>query len=168
MDKVEKFGNIVHNMVGRVEAVMATPEHQLDFLGRVAAANLASYEEIVKSPSSTEDLTNTLFNFVEVGMVGHLYIQRSTRANALANQMTDLYARKNADYGNSFDRSMDKFGLVVSAIRIGDKVNRLASLIAKHDEGEVKDESIADTFIDLACYAVMTLMWMHEKGLTTD
>ena len=77
--------------------------------------------------------------------------------------MTDLYARKNRDYGNSFDRSMDKFGLVVAAIRIGDKVNRLQSLIEKGG-AEVKDESIADTFIDLACYSIMTLMWMEGKA----
>ena len=84
------------------------------------------------------------------------------QVSKLANQMTDLYARKNRDYGNSFDKSMDKFGLVVAAIRIGDKVNRLQSLIEKGG-AEVKDESIADTFIDLACYSIMTLMWMEGK-----
>ena len=59
--------------------------------------------------------------------------------------------------------SMEKFGMVVAAIRIGDKVNRLQSLLAKHGEAEVKDESIADTFMDMACYAIMTLMWIHGR-----
>ena len=85
------------------------------------------------------------------------------KVSRLANQMTDLYARKNRDYGNGFDKSMDKFGLVVAAIRIGDKVNRLQSLVAKRGEAEVKDESLADTFMDLACYSIMTMMWLRDK-----
>ena len=58
---------------------------------------------------------------------------------------------------------MDKFGLVVAAIRIGDKVNRLQSLVAKRGEAEVKDESLADTFMDLACYSIMTMLWLRDK-----
>lgn len=57
------------------------------------------------------------------------------------------------------------FGLVVSAIRIGDKVNRLQSLVAKKGQAEVKGESIADSFMDLACYAIMTYMWLVREGV---
>ena len=107
-----------------------------------------------------------LVEMIQDGMQGclHMLDFEYSEAEELANNMTDLYARKNRDYGNSFDKSMDKFGLVVSAIRIGDKVNRLQSLIAKRGQAEVKDESLADTFIDLACYAIMTLMWLDSKG----
>lgn len=105
-----------------------------------------------------------LSDIAKDSMQAHLHTQDYEDADAkvLANQMTDLYARKNRDYGNSFDKSMDKFGLVVAAIRIGDKVNRLRSLIEK-GSAEVKDESLADTFIDLACYSIMTLMWLDGK-----
>ena len=70
---------------------------------------------------------------------------------------------KVTQFGNSFDKSMDKFGLVVAAIRIGDKVNRLQSLVAKRGQAEVKDESLADTFMDLACYSIMTMLWLRDK-----
>lgn len=91
----------------------------------------------------------------------------------MVDKMTNLYQRKNSDYGNAFEKSMDKFGVIVSAIRIGDKVNRLDSLCEKYrpkDEDAVphplplvKDESMGDTFIDLACYAIMTIMWLNQK-----
>ena len=93
----------------------------------------------------------------------HKFAERNSFICSTSNKMTDLYARKNRDYGNSFDKSMDKFGLVVAAIRIGDKVNRLQSLVAKQGQAEVKDESIADTFMDLACYSIMTMMWMRDQ-----
>ena len=34
----------------------------------------------------------------------------------LANQLIEIQKRKNADYGSSFDQTLDEFGLVASAI----------------------------------------------------
>ena len=77
----------------------------------------------------------------------------------IAKGMIETYIRKNHDYGNSFDKSLDKFGLVASVVRIGDKMNRIESLVQK--EAMVQDESIRDTLLDMANYAIMTLMWMN-------
>lgn len=74
--------------------------------------------------------------------------------------LKDIYNRKNADYGNSFDKSLDEFGLVASVVRMSDKMERIKSLTNK--EAEVKDESIEDTLIDLANYAIMTVLWMKK------
>lgn len=71
-------------------------------------------------------------------------------------ELTDIYMAKNADYGNSFHKSFEKFGFVMAAIRLGDKLNRferLTSCIEHH----VKTESIRDTLLDLANYAIMTV-----------
>ena len=167
-DKVIKFGNYAHNISQNIENVLYNYEDNeapLDFYAGYAACNLATLENlVVADESDANDVALTLANLVEAGMAGAAHLLGlKGRVSNLANQMTDLYARKNRDYGNSFDRSMDKFGLVVAAIRIGDKVNRLQSLIAKGG-AEVKDESLADTFIDLSCYAIMTLMWMEGKA----
>ncbi|MCY3026201.1 MULTISPECIES: nucleotide modification associated domain-containing protein [Aerococcus] len=81
---------------------------------------------------------------------------------SITDEMANLYDRKNSDYGNSFDRSIDQFGLVASAVRLGDKYNRFSQLINANQQ--VKDESIRDTLIDLANYAVMTILWLDEKG----
>ena len=80
----------------------------------------------------------------------------------ITQQMTEVYKRKNQDYGNSFDKTLDEFGLVAGLIRINDKVSRLKS-IYKSSEIRVKDERIEDTLLDLANYAVMSLQWLTEN-----
>ena len=41
-------------------------------------------------------------------------------------------------------------------------MNRIESLTKK--EAQVKDESIKDTLLDMANYAIMTVMWMDKKS----
>lgn len=91
-----------------------------------------------------------------------------TLSNTSAHQFKDVvkgmletYVRKNHDYGNSFDKSLDKFGLVASVVRIGDKMNRIESLVQK--KAMIQDESIRDTLLDMANYAIMTVMWMDNQ-----
>ena len=79
----------------------------------------------------------------------------------ITSNMAKTYAAKNHDYGNSFEQSLDKFGLVASVVRLGDKMNRIESLTKK--EAQVKDESIKDTLLDMANYAIMTVMWMNKN-----
>ena len=80
----------------------------------------------------------------------------------LTANMVALYEEKNRNYGNSFDKSLDEDGLLVSKIRLGDKYNRFCSLLKQNSEGTT-DESIVDTLIDLANYAIMTVMWMEDQ-----
>lgn len=82
-------------------------------------------------------------------------------------QMRDLYVGliqtyidKNSDYGNSFDQSLTEFGFVASAVRMTDKLNRFKTLIDK-PQSEV-EESLCDTLLDLANYAVMTARYIKE------
>ena len=42
---------------------------------------------------------------------------------------------------------------------MNDKMERIESLMNK--ESLVKDESIKDTLLDMANYAIMTVMWMN-------
>lgn len=77
-------------------------------------------------------------------------------------KMAELYEEKNRNYGNSFDKSLDEDGLLVSKIRLGDKYNRFSSLLKQKSEG-TSDESIVDTLVDLANYAIMTVMWMKDQ-----
>ncbi len=79
----------------------------------------------------------------------------------LTKEMNELYERKNRDYGNSFDQTLDEFGVVAGLIRMNDKMNRIKSIYNK--DTNVKDESLEDTLIDLANYAVMTLKWLNNK-----
>ena len=75
----------------------------------------------------------------------------------IVTNMNEMYKSKNEDYGYSFDKSLDKFGLLSSLIRLTDKMNRFEQLI--DNDSKVNDESIEDTLLDMANYAIMTVMW---------
>lgn len=80
----------------------------------------------------------------------------------LVNLMASTYARKNEDYGDSFGKSVDRYGPIAALTRMSDKWNRLENLMLKGKEGLVADESLKDTLIDLACYCVMTVIALDK------
>lgn len=80
----------------------------------------------------------------------------------ITTDMAKTYAAKNHDYSNSFEQSCNKFGIIASVVRLGDKMNRIESLAIK--KAEVKDESIKDTLLDMANYAIMTVMWLNTQS----
>lgn len=81
----------------------------------------------------------------------------------LVNQLIDTQKRKNADYGSSFDQTLNEFGLVASATRMSDKFNRFKSLMRCGSSARVEDEKIEDTLMDLAAYAIMTVEWIKKN-----
>lgn len=70
--------------------------------------------------------------------------------------LADLYERKNHDYGDSFGKSFQEYGMTMPCIRLEDKLNRLKSLTKS--DAQVTDENIDDTLMDLANYAIMTII----------
>lgn len=77
-------------------------------------------------------------------------------------ELTDLYERKNHDYGDSFHTTFDEEGMAMVRIRLSDKLNRLKSL-TRGEQQMVADESIRDTLMDLANYAIMTIIELEDK-----
>ena len=82
----------------------------------------------------------------------------------ITDYMYQIYEKKNADYGDSFSKTFEEFGLTSSAVRLNDKMERFKKLIKQ--DAQVKDETIKDTLLDLANYAVLTLVEMskHETN----
>lgn len=78
-------------------------------------------------------------------------------------KMGDIFAVKNEKYGNSFEVSVDKYGMIAALTRISDKFNRIENLILTCDNG-TDDEAITDTLIDMANYCVMTAVYMKNAG----
>lgn len=76
--------------------------------------------------------------------------------------LRNLYEAKNRDYGDSFGKSFEEWGLPMACIRLGDKLNRLSSF-AKGQEMLVQDERVEDTLMDLANYAIMTLVELNMR-----
>ena len=83
---------------------------------------------------------------------------------SICEELNEIYAQKNHDYGDSFGKGYAEYGIVMAVIRLEDKLNRLKSLIKA--ESLVKDESINDTLMDLANYAIMTVI--ERERTTTD
>lgn len=84
--------------------------------------------------------------------------EKVLRHKEICDGLNELYARKNHDYGDSFHTTFVEEGLAMARIRLGDKFSRLSC--NDRDQQQVTDESIRDTLLDLANYAIMTVLEM--------
>jgi len=75
-------------------------------------------------------------------------------------EIKNLLIRKNHDYGNSFSKQFEKYGLLSGIIRLDDKMSRLDSLIQNK---ALVNESIEDTVADIAGYAILLLIELRKK-----
>lgn len=81
--------------------------------------------------------------------------------------LNKIYEQKNHDYGDSFHDTFVEEGLAMARIRLSDKLNRFKKLsrLTREDGKLVKDESIEDTLLDLANYAIMTVMELRLEKM---
>lgn len=86
------------------------------------------------------------------------------RFGIIIEKMLNIFRKKNHDYGNSFEQSLNEEGLAASRIRMGDKWNRYKTLSRPRMDAQVNDESIRDTLLDLANYAIMTVIWLDKQN----
>lgn len=80
-----------------------------------------------------------------------------TEHEKICKELNALYSAKNHDYGDSF-RKTRKIVPDSILVRLHDKLGRLDSLLMAPESAKVKDESIDDTLMDLANYAIMELV----------
>ena len=76
-------------------------------------------------------------------------------------ELHKMLVSKNIDYGNSFDKGIERFGLTGAVIRLYDKLNRLVNLDG--DDGEVVGEASLDTMRDVIGYLMLTLHYYQNK-----
>lgn len=74
----------------------------------------------------------------------------------ICTNLHQIYVSKNNDYGDSFSKTRKEFDNAI-LVRLSDKLERIKSLYKKTDR-QVKDESIEDTLLDLANYAIMEVV----------
>ena len=167
------FGNIAHNIVPKVEHMLDGIDEAiaqpLEGLADATALCLEKMDEFIllkeASDEQCQEYMSDVMKLAVIAMSGHLYLLGgASTASKVANQMVDTYKRKNADYCDIFGASLDKYGPVAAHVRMSDKINRLQSLVVRKQTAQVKDESIADTFLDLACYAIMHLVYIEMKS----
>lgn len=85
----------------------------------------------------------------------------------LCKEMNVLYAKKNHDYGDSFHEMFIEEGWASARIRLTDKLKRFKQLTKNPDSQQIKDESVRDTLIDLANYALMSVLELDESNDAT-
>lgn len=92
-------------------------------------------------------------------MESNNYPKNVTMFKQVTEELFNLYVIKNHDYGDAFNKGMNELGPVYGISRLFDKMNRLIALHGKEDEAQVLDEKYEDTLLDLANYAIMTIVY---------
>ena len=91
--------------------------------------------------------------------------EKVLKHKAICDGLNELYARKNHDYGDSFHQTFAEEGLAMARIRLGDKFSLFKTLsrlsCSDGNQQKVTDESIEDTLLDMANYAIMTVLEMR-------
>lgn len=84
-------------------------------------------------------------------------------------KLKKTFLKKNHDYGSSVKKNYDKFesygkneGLKYVFGRIAEKHDRLENLIYGNHTNQVTDESIEDTLLDMANYAILAAVSIQE------
>ena len=90
-----------------------------------------------------------------IGGIGKMEIRQ------IALEIAQLVEKKNHDYDNSFDKTMDKYGDTAYFLRIEDKLNRLINLSKK--QAKVSDENVEDTLKDIIGYTLLMLNYKNKK-----
>lgn len=93
---------------------------------------------------------------------GRAMTEDECRHKKILDEMADTFSKKNSDYGNAFEEILDDFGASYAVGRLKEKLKRLTKLVVSNKQ-EVKDESIEDTLLDMANYAVLTIMWLQKQ-----
>lgn len=85
---------------------------------------------------------------------------------AIQDKLVNIYAKKNHDYGDSFNQGCNELGVGYAFSRIFDKTKRFQTLakgiMNNNLSIEVQDETVEDTIMDLANYCVMYLAWRDK------
>lgn len=83
------------------------------------------------------------------------------RHEEICKKLNEVYVQKNRAYGDSFSDTYRKLGIISAVTRMTDKMNRIQNLSVNKniDKG---DESLIDSCLDLANYAIMTVMELEK------
>lgn len=79
---------------------------------------------------------------------------------AITDEMFDTFKAKNHDYSNSFAKLFKECGMTYAYGHLAEKLERVKSLMK--DEAKVKGEGMKDSLLDLANYAILTVMEIEK------
>lgn len=123
----------------------------------------SAFVKVMRSFDKDFVLSNTLSNIWNEMMGRALEdVSNDNGYDAVLKEMKDTYERKNADYGNSFEKTLNEFGLIPGIAQIYHKFERVKQLV-KSPDAKV-NESMRDSLLDMCNYIAMTVAWMDKEG----
>lgn len=84
------------------------------------------------------------------------------RFKEITDKMFETFKAKNHDYGSSFSNLFKECGMAYAYGHMAEKLERVKSLMK--DEANVKGEGMKDSLLDLANYAILTVMEIEKGG----
>lgn len=118
-------------------------------------------EEIMQAASRRVEKSPISKIMKEVKFMRNEEDESENKFHKYTNHLAEILDQKNKAYGDSFTKSISKYGLPVIGIRLSDKYNRIEHLITSGNYKE-NDESIKDTLLDTAGYAVLAIKYLEE------
>lgn len=85
------------------------------------------------------------------------------RHQDIITELNEIYKEKNQKYGDSFNQTFGEYGPTSLCIRLQDKLNRLKPFVMD-PHMEQGNETVVDTLMDLANYAIMGIIALEEQG----
>ena len=82
------------------------------------------------------------------------------RFKEITDKMFETFKAKNHDYGSSFSNLFNECGMTYAYGHMAEKLERVKSLMK--DEAKVNGESMRDSLLDLANYAILTIMELDK------
>ena len=139
-------------------------KHNNDILNFLRLQDVINYYwESTDSETIPEDNTDYANHKDEIDKVAEQikYVPMVNPFAKYTEKLATVLKAKNVAYGDSFAQSVDDYGLKVIGIRLSDKYNRIKHLV-NNSELKENDESLEDTSLDTAGYAILALKYLKE------
>ena len=139
-----------------VEAAKIIPysADELDFLERPTESESQVQGDVTLTADETMKKLKLQINGFDIGLI------ESDPFGRVLDEMFELHQKKNHDYGDSFSALFKDFGMVYPVPRIYEKAMRLKTLLRAENK---VNESVRDTLLDIASYAVMTIVELDNQ-----
>lgn len=158
----EYVGKVPEESVKMQKEVCETPEEQPEW--HECCDGCHEYEPMFERCEECECIGDCETCEKPVEMRGKAELVEEDDFGAVLDKVYELHELKAADYGPSFDELWDEYGVTSLIIRLSDKLNRLKQL-TRTGVQHVKDESIADTLLDICSYSALGLCAMQRDGV---
>ena len=82
---------------------------------------------------------------------------------SLLDKLFMTYKSKNADYGSAFSEMFDELGIDYAYGKLREKMHRIKTL--RNQPNMVENQGLEDALLDMAGYAILTLVEIEKRKL---